>query len=114
MPENRSLIGQVFSHYKITREIGSGGMGIVYEAEDSRLGRRCAVNFLPAEMAQDSQLIERFQREARASSALNHPNICTIHAIEQHERQHFPVLEILEGQPLGQLINHQPSPLEKL
>ncbi len=114
MPENRSLIGQVFSHYKITREIGSGGMGIVYEAEDSRLGRRVAVKFLPAEMAQDSQLIERFQREARASSALNHPNICTIHAIEQHERQHFLVMELLEGQTLSQLMNRQPFPMEKL
>ncbi len=114
MPENRSLVGQVFSHYKITREIGSGGMGIVYEAEDSRLGRRVAVKFLPTEMAQDSQLIERFQREARASSALNHPNICTIHAIEQHERQHFLVMELLEGQTLSQIMNRQPFPMDKL
>jgi len=89
-------------------------MGVVYEAEDMRLGRRVAVKFLPAEMAQDSQLIERFQREARAASALNHPNICTIHAIEQYEREHFLVMELLEGQTLAQLMGKQPFPIDKL
>src|SRR6516162_10758383 len=109
-----SLLGQTISHYRVARKLGSGGMGVVYEAEDSRLGRRVALKFLPDAMAQDGQLIERFQREARAASALNHPNICTIHAIEQLGSRHFLVMELLEGQTLSQLMGRQPFPMEKL
>jgi serine/threonine protein kinase/Flp pilus assembly protein TadD len=109
-----SLVGSTVSHYKITRQLGAGGMGVVYEAEDTRLGRNVAVKFLSEVLQQDAPMLERFQREARASSSLNHPGICTVHSIEQHEGKQFIVMELLEGKTLAERMGRQPFEIGEL